>query len=146
LFAALEVATGRVHDRIFERYRHEEFLVFLRLVATAYPRRQLHLILDNYGTHTHPEVRRWLERHPRIHLHFTPSGGSWLNLVETFFSITTKQAIRRGSFRSVKELMRGSAASSMHGTSLANGSCGRRKSRTSSPRRRVQVHQPRGTR
>jgi transposase len=62
--------------------------------------------LDNYGTHKHPEVRAWLEKRPRIHLHFTPTSGSWLNLVEVFFSIITKQAIRRGSFRSVRELTR----------------------------------------
>ncbi|MGH2728399.1 MAG: IS630 family transposase [Actinomycetota bacterium] len=105
LFAALEIATGRVTDRTFERHRHQEFLAFLKLVAKTYPRDELHIVLDNYGTHKHPAVQGWLERHARIQLHFTPTGGSWLNLVETFFSIITKQAIRRGSFRSVKELM-----------------------------------------
>jgi transposase len=104
LFAALEVATGRVTEQIFDRHRHQEFLRFLKRVAKAYPRRDLHIVLDNYGTHTHPVVRAWLQRHPRIHLHFTPTGASWLNMVEIFFGIITKQAIRRGSFSSVKEL------------------------------------------
>ncbi len=105
LFAALEVATGRVTEQVFDRHRHQEFLRFLKRVARAYPRRHLHIVLDNYGTHTHPVVRSWLERHPRIHLHFTPTGASWLNMVEIFFGIITKQAIRRGSFSSVKELV-----------------------------------------
>ena len=105
LFAALEVATGRVTDQVFDRHRHQEFLRFLKRVARAYPRRHLHIVLDNYGTHTHPAVRGWLERHPRIHLHFTPTGASWLNMVEIFFGIITKQAIRRGSFCSVKDLV-----------------------------------------
>jgi transposase len=73
LFAALEVATGKVTDQCFPRHRHAEFLAFLKLVAKAYPRRQLHLVLDNYGTHTHPTVKAWLAKHPRVHLHFTPA-------------------------------------------------------------------------
>ena len=105
LFAALEIATGKVTDRCFDQHRHQEFLAFLKQVAVAYPRRELHIVLDNYGTHKHPVVRAWLERHPRIQLHFTPMGASWLNMVETFFSIITRQAIRRGSFRSVRELV-----------------------------------------
>jgi hypothetical protein len=105
LFAALEVATGRVTDQCFDRHRHGEFLAFLKLVAKAYPRRQLHLVLDNYGTHTHAEVRSWLAKHPRVHLHFTPTSASWMNLVEVFFSIITRQAIRRGSFPSVPDLI-----------------------------------------
>ena len=105
LFAALEVATGRVTDTCSPRHRHDEFLAFLKLVAKAYPRRQLHLVLDNYGTHKHPTVRAWLDRHPRIHLHFTPTSASWMNLVEVFFSIITRQAIRRGSFPSVADLV-----------------------------------------
>ena len=105
LFAALEVATGRVTDQCFDRHRHGEFLAFLQLVAKAYPRRQLHLVLDNYGTHTHATVKAWLARHPRIHLHFTPTSASWMNLVEVFFSIITRQAIRRGSFPSVPDLI-----------------------------------------
>ena len=105
LVAALEVATGRVTDTCSPRHRHDEFLAFLKLVAKAYPRRQLHLVLDNYGTHKHPTVRAWLDRHPRIHLHFTPTSASWMNLVEVFFSIITRQAIRRGSFPSVADLV-----------------------------------------
>jgi transposase len=105
LFAALEVATGKVTEQVFARHRHQEFLRFLKRVAKAYPRRHLHIVLDNYGTHTHPVVHEWLERHPRIHLHFTPTGASWLNMVEIFFAIITKQAIRRGSFSSVKDLV-----------------------------------------
>ena len=105
LFAALEVATGRVTDQCFDHHRHAEFLAFLKLVAKAYPRRQLHLVLDNYGTHTHAEVRAWLAKHPRVHLHFTPTSASWMNLVEVFFAIITRQAIRRGSFPSVPDLV-----------------------------------------
>ena len=105
LLAALEVATGKVTEACYPRHRHEEFLRFMQCIATAYPRRHLHIILDNYGTHRHPEVKRWLERHPRIHLHFTPTGASWLNMVEIFFGIITRQAIRRGTFTSVRELV-----------------------------------------
>jgi transposase len=105
LFAALEVATGRVTDACYERHRHEEFLDFLKKVARAYPRRQLHVVVDNYRTHSHPEVEAWLAKHPRITLHFTPTSGSWMNLVEVFFGIITRQAIRRGTFASVAELV-----------------------------------------
>ena len=105
LFAALEVATGRVTDACYERHRHEEFLHFLKKVARTYPRRKLHVVVDNYGTHKHPDVEAWLLKHPRITLHFTPTSGSWLNLVEVFFSIITRQAIRRGTFVSVKDLV-----------------------------------------
>ena len=105
LFAALEAATGKVTGACYPQHRHQEFLAFLRQVARAYPRRKLHIVCDNYGTHNHPDVRAWLARHPRITLHFTPTPGSWLNLVEVFFSIITRQAIRRGSFTSVKDLI-----------------------------------------
>ena len=105
LFAALEVATGRVTQACYDQHRHEEFLRFLKLVAKTYPRRKLHIVCDNYGTHKHPVVRAWLERNPRITLHFTPTSGSWLNMVEIFFGIITRQAIRRGTFRSVKDLI-----------------------------------------
>ena len=104
-FAALEAATGKVTSACYPQHRHEEFLTFLKQVAKAYPRRKLHLVCDNYGTHTHPDVRAWLDKHPRITLHFTPTSGSWLNMVEIFFSIITRQAIRRGSFTSVKDLI-----------------------------------------
>ena len=105
LFAALEVATGKVTDACFDRHRHQEFLQFLRRVAKTYPRRELHLVCDNYGTHKHPVVRDWLTKNPRIHLHFTPTSGSWLNMVEIFFGIITRQAIRRGTFGSVNDLV-----------------------------------------
>ena len=105
LFAALEIATGAVTDRCYERHGKAEFLDFLKRVARAYPRRELHIVLDNYHTHKHDEINQWLAKHPRITLHFTPTSGSWLNLVEVFFSIITRQAIRRGSFDSVKALI-----------------------------------------
>ena len=104
LFAALEVATGKVTDRCYDRHTNAEFLDFLKLVARTYPRRQLHVVCDNYATHKHPNVRAWLAKHPRVQLHFTPTSGSWLNMVEIFFGIITKQAIRRGTFDSVRDL------------------------------------------
>src|ERR687896_2214898 len=105
LFAALQVATGKVTEACTERQRHQEFLAFLRQVARAYPRRELHVVVDNLATHKHPTVQAWLERHPRITLHFTPTSGSWLNLVEAFFSIITRQALRRGNFPTVADLI-----------------------------------------
>src|SRR5919197_334008 len=105
LFAALEVATGKVTDHCYDRHGKAVFLDFLKKVARAYPRRELHVVVDNYHTHRHAEVEAWLARHPRITLHFTPTSGSWLNLVEVFFGIITRQAIRRGTFASVKELV-----------------------------------------
>jgi transposase len=105
LFAALEVATGRVTDACHSRHRHGEFLAFLKLVARAYPRRQLHVVVDNYATHKHQRVQAWLEAHPRVQLHFTPTSASWLNLVEVFFAIVERQALRRGDFASVQELV-----------------------------------------
>jgi transposase len=110
LFAALEVATGKVTDRCYERHGKAEFLDFLKSVARAYPRRQLHVVCDNYHTHKHADINAWLEKNPRVTLHFTPTSGSWLNMVEVFFSIITRQAIRRGSFDSVKELTAAIAA------------------------------------
>src|SRR3954469_21133077 len=105
LFAALEVSTGKVTDACTERHRHQEFLGFLQQVAAAYPRRRLHVVVDNYATHNHPAVRAWLRRHPRVRLHFTPTSGSWLNLVDAFFSIITRQALRRGNFPTVADLI-----------------------------------------
>ena len=105
LFAALEVATGRVTDECYDRHGKAEFLDFLTKVARAYPRRDLHVVVDNYHTHKHDDINAWLAKNPRITLHFTPTSGSWLNLVEVFFGIITRQAIRRGSFDSVKELI-----------------------------------------
>jgi transposase len=106
LFAALDAATGQVTDACYPRHRHQEFLRFLKKVAAAYPGQDLHVICDNYATHKHAEVRQWLARpaNKRITLHFTPTGCSWINLVECFFSVITRQAIRRGSFTSVKQL------------------------------------------
>ncbi|TDK84887.1 IS630 family transposase [Mycolicibacterium mucogenicum] len=105
LFAALEIATGKVTDRCYERHGKAEFLDFLKTVARAYPRRRLHVVCDNYHTHKHADINAWLAKNPRVTLHFTPTSGSWLNMVEVFFSIITRQAIRRGSFDSVKELI-----------------------------------------
>ncbi len=105
LFAALKVATGKVTEACTQRHRHQEFLVFLRQVAASYPRRELHVVVDNRSTHKHPVVRAWLARHPRVHRHFTPTSGSWLNLVEAFFSIISRQALRRGSFPTVANLI-----------------------------------------
>lgn len=105
LFAALEVATGKVTDTCYDRHGKAEFLAFLKTVAKAYPRRDLHVVVDNYHTHKHADINAWLAKNPRITLHFTPTSGSWLNLVEVFFGIITRQAIRRGSFDSVTELV-----------------------------------------
>jgi transposase len=105
LFAALEVATGKVVDACYPRHRNEEFLRFLKQVAKAYPRRQVHIVCDNYATHKHPTVKAWLTKNPRVTMHFTPTSGSWLNMVEIFFGIITRQAIRRGTFTSVKDLI-----------------------------------------
>jgi transposase/AraC-like DNA-binding protein len=105
LFAALEVGTGRVTTDTRDRHTGDDFLAFMHRVARAYPEGELHVVLDNVSTHTTPEVRAWLARHPRITFHFTPTSASWMNQVETWFGILTRQAIRRGSFRSVKELV-----------------------------------------
>jgi transposase len=105
LFAALEIATGRVTGVCKNRHRHQEFLAFLKHVARAYPDRELHLVMDNYAAHKHPNVNAWLAANPRVHVHFTPTSGSWLNLVEVWFSIIERQAIHRGSFPSVRDLM-----------------------------------------
>jgi transposase len=106
LFAALDVLQGTVIGGCFDRHRHEEFLKFLRQIdRETPPDRELHLIIDNYATHKHPKVQSWLKRHPRFHLHFTPTSSSWLNLVERWFGEITRKRIRRGSFTSVKELI-----------------------------------------
>jgi transposase len=106
LFAALNIATGKVTSRCQNRHRHEEFLVFLRQVARAYPAIELHLVMDNYAAHKHPEVKAWLEANPRVHVHFTPTHASWMNLVEVWFSIAERQAIHRGTYASVRDLTR----------------------------------------
>jgi transposase len=107
LFAALDVATGRVIGKCYRRHRQQEFLKFLNEIDAQVEREpgvEIHLILDNYGTHKTPAVKRWFERHPEYHLHFTPTSGSWLNQVERFFAAITEQRIRRGVFRSVAAL------------------------------------------
>ena len=106
LFAALDVLTGSVIGQCLPRHRHVEFLKFLRTIDRQVPKRlQVHLILDNYATHNHPNVRVWLAKHPRFELHFTPTASSWLNMVEIFFSKLTDKAIRRGIFHSVPDLI-----------------------------------------
>ena len=108
LFAALEIATGKVTGLCKSRHRHQEFLAFLKHLARAYPDRdgtELHLVMDNYAAHKRVEIRDWLAANPRIQVHFTPTSGSWLNLVEVWFGIIERQAIRRGTFASVRDLM-----------------------------------------
>jgi transposase len=104
LFAALEVATGKITGACQPRHRHQEFLRFLKQVARAYSDQQLHLVMDNYAAHKRKEVRDWLAANPRVQVHFTPTSASWMNLVEVWFSIIERQAIHRGTFGSVKEL------------------------------------------
>lgn len=106
LFAALEVATGQVISQCKPRHRHQEFLQFLRhLDQNVPPELDLHLIVDNYSTHKHPKVKRWLAMRPRYQIHYTPTYSSWINQVERWFGIITQRAIRRGTFRSVHELV-----------------------------------------
>jgi transposase len=105
LFAALNVLEGTVIGRCMQRHRHEEFIGFLNTVERKVPAgRIIHAVVDNYATHTHPKVNAWLARHPRWTFHFTPTSGSWLNAVETFFSAMTRQRIRRGCFHSIVSL------------------------------------------
>jgi transposase len=105
LFAALDVASGRVISQVYRRHRHQEFLKFLRAIDAAVPAElELHLVCDNYQTHKTPEIRRWLVRHPRFHLHLTPTYSSWLNLVERWFAELTNRKLRRSAHRSVAEL------------------------------------------
>ena len=104
LFAALNVATGQVLGQCHARHRHQEFLLFLRAIDRAYPEGELHLVLDNYATHKHPAVWRWLAKRRRYRLHFTPTSASWMNQVETWFGILQGQALERGTFVSVTAL------------------------------------------
>ena len=105
LFAALHIATGEVITSCKRRHRHQEYLDFLKHVdANVPPHLDIHLVVDNYATHKHARVKRWLALHPRYHVHYTPTYASWLNQVEIWFNLITQQAIRRGTFRSVKEL------------------------------------------
>ncbi len=105
LFAALDASTGTVIGEFHQRHRAREFRSFLATIDAAVPDElELHLILDNYGTHKTPAIKRWLLRHPRFHLHFTPTSGSWLNLVERWFGLLTEKQLRRGVHRSTREL------------------------------------------
>jgi transposase len=107
LFAALELAEGRLIGTCMPRHRHQEWIKFLDLIDHETPADvDIHLIVDNYVTHKHAKVKRWLERHPRFHVHFTPTSSSWLNLVERWLREITNKRIRRGSFRSVKQLIK----------------------------------------
>ena len=108
LFAALEIATGKITGTVQPRHRHQEFLRFLKQVARTYPDdgsgRELHLVMDNYAAHKRIEIRDWLAANPRVQVHFTPTSASWMNLVEVWFGIIERQAIHRGTFHSVKDL------------------------------------------
>lgn len=107
LFAAFDLATGKVMGELHRRHRAKEFLQFLRTIDTNVPvELDLHLVLDNYGTHKTPAVRAWLARHPRFHVHFTPTSASWLNQVERWFALLTQKQIKRGTHRSTMELER----------------------------------------
>lgn len=106
LFAALELAEGRLIGTCMQRHRHQEWIKFLKQIDSETPAGlDLHLIVDNYATHKHPKVTAWLKRHPRFHIHFTPTSSSWLNLVERWFREITDKRIRRGVFKSVNELV-----------------------------------------
>jgi len=105
LFAALDLATGKVMGQLHRRHRGSEFLTFLRTIDQNVPAElDVHLVMDNYGTHKTPKVRAWFARHPRFHPHFTPTSGSWLNLVERWFGLLSERQIKRGSHRSTVEL------------------------------------------
>ncbi len=106
LFAALDIASGEVLTQCKARHRHQEFLTFLRHIDANVPEDlDIHLVVDNYSTHKHAKVRNWLAARPRYHVHYTPTYASWLNQVEIWFNIITQKAIRRGTFRSVKDLI-----------------------------------------
>ena len=103
----MEMTEGRLIGQCFKRHRHQEWLKFLKLIDQQTPAHlDLHLIADNYATHKHPKVKAWFARHPRFHMHFTPTSASWLNLVERFFGEITRKRIRRGVFHSVVDLQR----------------------------------------
>jgi transposase len=106
LFAALNMLDGKVIGDCMPRHKHQEFIRFLQLIDTKTPLDlSLHLIVDNYGTHKHPKVQKWLKRHPRFHMHFIPTSSSWVNMVERWFTEISRKRIRRGSFKNVKELI-----------------------------------------
>jgi transposase len=99
--AAPEIATGKVTGLCMNRHRHQEFLAFLKHLARSYPDGELHLVMDNYAAHKRVEISSWLAENPRIQVHFNPTSGSWLNLVEVWLGIIERQAIHRGTFRAV---------------------------------------------
>jgi transposase len=106
LFAALNMLDGKVIGDCMPHHRHQEFIRFLKQIDAETPAElDLHLIVDNYGTHKHPRVKSWLRRHPRFHLHFIPTSSSWLNLVERWFRDLTDKRLRRGSFQNIQELI-----------------------------------------
>jgi transposase len=106
LFAALNTANGEVYHLCQQRHRHQEWLKFLRMIDQTVPAdKQIHVICDNYGTHKHQRVQRWLERHQRFHVHFTPTSASWLNMIERFFGDLTENRIRRGVFQDLEQLI-----------------------------------------
>jgi transposase len=106
LFAALELAEGKLIGTCMPRHRHQEWIKFLKLIDAETPSElDLHLVVDNYNTHKHPKVKAWLKRHPRFHVHFIPTSSSWLNLVERWFREITDKRIRRGAFTSVPQLI-----------------------------------------
>ena len=106
LFAAMEMAQGRVIATCMKRHRHQEWIKFLELIDENTPLElEVHVIADNYATHKHPKVKRWLARHPRFHMHFTPTSSSWLNVIERFFRELTDKRLRRGAFPSVRQLI-----------------------------------------
>ena len=105
LFAALDIATGKVIGEMHRRHRSTEFLKFLRTIESSVPSDlDIHLVMDNYGTHKTPTIRNWFARHPRFHIHFTPTSASWLNQVERWFATLTEKQIRRGTHRSTRQL------------------------------------------
>lgn len=105
LFAALKIATGKVIGKMYRRHRSKEFRRFLHEIEAAVPIEfEVHLVMDNYATHKTPEIQRWLARRPRFHVHFTPTSSSWLNLVESFFSIVDRRVTRHGVHRSTRSL------------------------------------------
>lgn len=106
LYAALEIASGKVLGECSDSHTGADFLRFLKVLSRRYRDRELHVILDNSSTHSTPAVQSWLERHPNIHFHFTPTGASWLNMIEAWFGILTRKSVRRGSFISVRGLVR----------------------------------------
>jgi transposase len=106
LFAAMELAEGKIISKCMKRHRHQEWIKFLKLIDEQTPADlDLHVIADNYAAHKHPKVKSWLKRHPRFHMHFIPTSSSWLNLIERFFREITDKQIRRGSFENVAELV-----------------------------------------